>query len=120
MQDASGITRQKIEPAIKIADPQLAVLVLGQRGNITISQNGGAGLQNLFPSKSVGRQFEHAIPRQDVGAVFCPEELLHFLEIAEPPCVEAWAASGQRKANDALIFRAHKQILAVDDERSNQ
>src|SRR6266849_209576 len=120
MQDASGITRQKIEPTIKIPDTQLAVLVLGQRGNITISQNGGAGLQNLFPSKSVRREVEHAIPRQDVDAVFCPKELLHFREISRALRVEAGAASGQRKANDALIFRAHKQILAVDEERSNQ
>ena len=81
MHYASRISWQEVEAAIEVADPELSILVFGECRNISIGQNGGARLQNLFPAESLRRQIEHAAPRQDVNIAISSEKLLYFGEL---------------------------------------
>src|SRR5208282_5036975 len=75
---AGVVGRKYVKAAVEIADPETAIRIRCQRGNIAVAEDGGTGPQYRFPSESMRIHAIESIAGDSEHRVARSEELAHF------------------------------------------
>src|SRR5262249_3164811 len=113
---------QDVQAAIEVADPEAALAVDGERGNIAIRDGRLAGHEHLLPAPTVGFLLGNRGPRENPGPGFAGDDLLHCVQLPTSETVVCGkaVAGGQRQVQYALVLGANQELFLVVVQRGNQ
>ena len=109
---------QAIESAVEVPYPEAALAVRGQRRNIAVAQQSRTRMQHRLPSEAMSSHAIETTAGKRENTIVHPKQLMDFCHLGCGSRGRVRTMSSlERNGDDALIFRANKQ-LAVDRQQS--